>query len=485
MFMKKIYIIFLLLLQTQVFAQTITWSAAVPVAGSPYSNLHPRIAVDRNGNPLVLWGNSGSSKAYFSRWNGAAFTTPLQVNPGGVDIFAASWSGPDIASHGDTVYIVYKRIPEMDTNNHIYTVTSVNGGMNFSAPVRVDYVADTISRFPVVTTTDNGNPVVAFMKVDPSMGNARYVVSQSSDFGNSFAPDVLASGTTGEVCDCCPASVLSSGTNRVMLYRNNLANIRDTWAGVSTNNGMSFSNTLSIDGNNWMIMSCPSTGPDGIIVGDTVYSVFMNQGGGSARVYNSKFSISSGLGVTSSLLTGSITGLTQQNYPSMAKAGNAAVVVWKQVVSGNSQIALSFTKTITTGFPSTPETIATGFISNADVAMTPTTIHVVWQDDNTGTVMYRKGIYAVSVEELLTAGNYMPVYPNPATNAFSVLLKDSSNITTCTLIDHMGKHIPINTSRSNNTMHIAVDGLANGQYYVLLSDNSGNKYYSKLTVQNK
>lgn len=271
-----------------------------------------------------------------------------------------------------------------------------------------------------------------------------------------------------------------------MLYRNNLSNIRNTWAGVSTNGGASFSNNLLVDATNWMIMSCPSTGPDAVIIGDTVYNTFMSQSGGSARVYTSKFSLSGGVATPTSMIAGNITGLSQQNYPRMAKAGTAAGIVWRQVISGTPQVALAFTNTITSGFPSTPEVVATGIITNADIAMTQNTVHVVWEDDNSGTVMYRKGTYyPSSVEEVLTVNKYIALSPNPAKDFFSISIKDMSGVTECILIDNTGKKIQVGLSKTSDKIIVSLEGIADGIYFALLKDDKGNSYYSKVIKQNK
>ena len=127
---------------------------------------------------------------------------------------------------------------------------------------------------------------MAFMKFDPGFSKARYVVARSTDFGNSFLPDVPASRYSGgDVCDCCPASLITSGNTAAMLYRDNLNNLRSMWAGVSTDNCQTFPTGMSTDHTNWMINACPSSGPDGIIIGDSLYSVFMSGVTGDARCY--------------------------------------------------------------------------------------------------------------------------------------------------------------------------------------------------------
>lgn len=346
--MKNKLLIILLSVSFFATAQTgITWSPAVSVSNmNMYSNLHPRIMLDGSGEPMVLWGKSSTKKVAFSRWSGNTFTTPVYLNPSPIDIFTSSWAGPDFASKGDTVYVVFKREPEIYDTNYIYIVRSFDGGANFSAPIRVDMIGNKISRFPTITLDNIGNPIVAFMKIDANFMNPKWVVVKSTDYGSTFSMDVLASGYSGgngDICDCCPGAIVASGNNVAMLYRDNLNNMRDIWAGVSTNGATSFPSGMNIDQNNWMVNACPSTGPDGIIVGDTLYSVLMNQANGPALVYSGKASLSAMQGGLALNITGVLPGIIQQNFPRIANNGYVAAEVWKQVVTGgDAQIALKF-----------------------------------------------------------------------------------------------------------------------------------------------
>lgn len=237
------------------------------IAPSASGNEHPRIVSDAAGNPLVLWAHA--NRAMFSRWNGTGFTTPVMLNPPTMTIAGASWMGPDIASHGDTVYMVFKQTPEDSDTCHIWCIHSFNGGISFSPSVRVDNIGDSLSRFPAVTTDVQGNPIIGFMKFDPSFGDERWVVAKSTDFGFTFSIDVKASGwssPTSTVCNCCPGTIVCSGNTVAMIYRDNKSDIRDTWAGVSFNGANSFSGGMGIDGQNWYITYCPASGPDGVII---------------------------------------------------------------------------------------------------------------------------------------------------------------------------------------------------------------------------
>ena len=139
--MKILLLTALILFGAEAVAQTgILWNQPFDIATAASGNNHPRITTDANGNPLVVWNHA--NRAMFSRWNGVSFTTPVLVNPAGIDVAGASWMGPDIASHGDTVYIVFKQVPENVDSCHIFCTRSFNGGLTFDNPVQVDNIAD-------------------------------------------------------------------------------------------------------------------------------------------------------------------------------------------------------------------------------------------------------------------------------------------------------------------------------------------------------
>lgn len=484
--MKHIFTSILLLgAGLQSFAQ-VTWSTPVTVStGGTLGNLHPRVALSRNGNPMVLWGKT-DTKAYFSRWSGSAFTAPVAVGNAGINVMAQSWAGPDIASYGDTVYVTMKRTPENINTNHMYMVHSYDGGMTFSDTVKIDNIDTSLSRFPIVTTTSAGNPLVAFMKFNAAFNDARYVVSRSSSYGMSFSSDVLASGTAGEVCNCCPASVISSGSNAIMLFRNNLSNIRDIWAGLSADGGMTFPMNIPVDTTNWMIMSCPSSGPDGFVIGDSIYTVFMSTSTGTALVHLSRASIG-GMTARHSPVTGMFSGLSSQNYPRIANAGNAAAAVWKQNTTSGNSIVYSFTNNISSGLPAyavVPTATGSGMM-NADVAMVSGAIHIVWEDDNSGKVMYIKGTYtppSTAVGDVISRER-IDIYPNPASQEFSVSLDNIRHIAACSLVDHLGRAIELSPAVSNGKAAFSIAGLPKGGYYFVISDEAGEKFYSRLVIQ--
>jgi hypothetical protein len=398
-------------------------------------------------------------------------------------VASAGFMGPDIASKGDTVYVVVKREPEMADSNRIFVFSSFNGGVSFNAPVEIAIIADSTSRFPTITTDASGNPIVAFMKFNNALMKARWVVSKSTNYGATFSTDVKAfgySGANAEACDCCPGAIVSSGNTTAMLYRDNLSNIRDIWTGISTNNAVSFPTGFAIDNNNWMVMACPSSGPDGVIIGDTLYSTFMSTGTGTTLNYLSKSSLNTGAVNTVTQLTAALPGLSSQNFPRIANDGNAMAIVWTQNVNGAAQLPILFNKDITSGLAAKYDTVDLADVTNADVAMKNGNIFVVWQDDNAGTVKYRKGTYLVT-PAMTTEMNspLFSIYPNPSGDFWQVATSNKKEIISYSLSDIYGKTIRTELiNNANSTFKIPNSNLAIGQYILTIHTDNTNYNYN-------
>lgn len=483
--MKSLILIsgFFLCLLMATNGQTVVWDSPQQVAGSNYGNLHPRIRTDRAGNPVILWGKTSSQSVYFSRMSSGNFTAPVTLNPVSQPAFTASWAGPDITSFGDTIYAVYKHTPE-DTN-HIYLTHSYDAGFTFSTPVRVDFIADSISRFPTVSTDQSGNPLVAFMKFDPGFINSRYVVSKSTDYGLSFSQDVLASGFSGgTVCDCCPASLINRNNKTLMLYRDNLNNVRTIWAGLSTDGGSNFLSGFEADPTGWVINACPATGPDGVLIGDSLFTVFMSAATGNSLVYLSSLDLSNPVFVSVIPLTGNFSGLSNQNYPRISQEGSSVGIVWPQSINGQGQLAFKFTQDIHTITTNTFDTIALGNIENADIHIYKDEIHVVWQDNASGTVWYRKGSITSTNNVNEIDKSVFAVAGNPVSaNQLTIQTDANKNIFGIVRIQNSIGQILFqkSTELSPGTNTFSIPGLSQG-IYLLSIESKDSLYQLKLSV---
>ena len=476
--MRKIFIAFLLLLSVRCFSQkSVYWYDPVVVADKTYGNLHPRVALDKSDNPIVLWGDINGN-AFISKWNGRNYSEPEQVNSEGTHVFTESWAGPEIASKGDTVYLVYKQVPE--DKGHIMIKHSYNGGKNYSIEEEVEDSNVVISRFPTVAIDPYGSPLVAFMKLDSGYINPEYVIAKSTDLGDSFshyAPVTDFSG--GKVSDCCPATVMESGNATVALYRDNLKGVRNIWAGVSSNGGKSFTKGVQVDNTNWSTTACQPNAPHGIIISDTVYSVYMS-GGDSSLIYLSKTSLS-GMISTSAPLTGNFPGLVGQNFPRIANLGNATAIGWAQSVSSGTQICMSFVNDITREYPSKYDTLIRGNISNADVVVGAGHIYVVWQDDSSGRVMSKVGRYEQSIANKMLAENTtIALITAPSGKYFTVSMAGISSIM---MIDLNGKEYEMDTKCKRNVCKVNIEDMDPGTYIVRIFGKDDKVYNYKYDVK--
>jgi hypothetical protein len=442
--------------------KAVIWYDPITVADKTYGNLHPRVVLDQAHHPMVLWGDPHGA-AFLARWTGNGFAEPAQINPPEKHVFTESWSGPEITSHGDTVYVVYKELPE--ATSHIFMKHSYDGGKTFSIEDQVDDSVDYITRFPTVAIDPYGSPLVAFMKLDLNYNNPRYVVAKSKDLGETFAGETsIIDNSGGTVSDCCPATVVESGNATVILYRDNLnGGLRNIWTGISHNSGISFDKGLQVDQTNWMAKICPANPPHATIIGDTLYTVYMSAPGDSAMVYLSKTSITTSSSIASPI-TGYFPGLTSQNFPRIANSGNATAMVWGQSVSGINQVCMSYTDDINNGFPTQYDTIATGIFESADVAIGGGHVYVVYEDDSSGKVMCRVGHYEETVANKLLAEN-TTIALNRSANGkyFTVALK---NINNCLMVDKDGKEYEPDVKCAKTQCKIYTQELDPGMYVV-------------------
>ncbi len=478
--MKFTLTFFFSLLLTPVFAQrVIGWLGAGPVASKVHGNLHPRIKLDKYDNPMVVWGDD-AGKVWFAKWGGETFSQPVSLGPPASMVFTSSWAGPDIGAHGDTVYVVYKEMPE--ETGRIYIRHSYDGGLNFSAAEEVDTKGAYITRFPTVTTDETGNPFVTYMKSEKDDASHRYVVTRSTDLGESFKKDTMGSVQSGfNVCECSPAAYIASGNAGVLLYRNSFEGLRNIWAGVSNNGGISFNNGQQIDSTNFKPETCPASGPGGVIVGDTMYTVFMSGSRDRQFVYMGKLSLSKP-SLSVAPLTGDIANVSTQNFPRIAGIGNAAAAVWTQTSGGNNFVCLSFTDALNVfGFPATYDTVAEGVMLNADVAIGGGYIYVVWEDQVTRSVMFRRGVY---YKKKVMSENTSVLINQPAKGQkyFSVVMQ---NIVSCALIDATGNPIEMDISypKNKDVCKVMIDDMEPGTYSVKIEDKDGRVYSAKLDIQ--
>jgi hypothetical protein len=426
--------------------------------GSMYNNIYPRLTLTDNDTPLVSWMNDNNNKIYTARWNGASFNIPSTINPTGVMPFIANWAGSEIASSGDTVFVTFST--DFSQTSKVYTVRSVDGGITFQDTVRVDLIGTDVPRFPTIAVGNGGNPVVAFMRLDSGFGNAEYAVARSMNGGSSYMSSITPSlGAVGTVCDCCPATIIANGNQHVLTYRNNDNNIRNMWASYSTDGSVSYPVSSEIDETDWMIMSCPSSGPSNIISGDSLVSTWMSDG----KVYVGTTNLTTQQnGMQFQLFP---MGMGTQNYPIIAGSGDTLGVVWQGSDAGTPRVFFTSSVSGASGLGVVIDTLTATFSGNQtrpDLEYSNGKFHVVYSDDND--VKYFSGMVGQSVG-LSEANTFNPVvYPNPSNAVWTI--SHINETVELQLFDELGiAHSGI-FKRTYNTIEIDNSLLSQGVYFL-------------------
>jgi hypothetical protein len=468
-------------------AQSLNWSSEINVAmGSMYGNVRPRLAITAGNVPVVMWGGGMCTEPlYVARWNGTGFGTPVQITPNIVDPFVMNWGGPDIAASDNTVFAVFKRQPEM--MNYIYIVKSTDGGITWSDTTRVETMTGAYARFPSLAVTSSGNPAVMFMTFNSSWGNAEYVVANSIDGGQTFQMPVnVSAAASAEVCDCCPGYIEIQGNTQVASFRRNNNNMRDMWASVSTNSGVTFPTTMDVDNTNWMINSCPSSGPDPYLWNDSLYTVFMSGSTGDNRIILNTRNISTQQNGFTSMLAGAVPSNSSQNYPFIAGNADTLAVVWQQNDNGNVNTYYSWSINGAAGLINNQSILNNNIMNtqeNPHVAFSNGTFHFVFTDGMTGNVIYKKatinptGISEQENEQTIS------VAPNPFSDHATVKFSNpEKTVVEANLYDISGKLVRTFNTTANRLI-IDRGSLDAGIYFLTVSDETGVLSRAKLLVR--
>lgn len=471
--MYRIILCFLVLLtiQSGQAQTTVFLSDPIQVADNgSYGRTRPRIAINRSGLPVVLWGQTSTDNVFVSVMNGGTgnFLDPIQINHPGTHAYVSSWVGPDIASYGDTVFVTYHSTPE--THGYAYVHKSIDGGWTFGDSVRVDGPNIDQSRYPNVDVGPDGNPLVGFMSFTGNWIDPDYVVARSEDGGQTFETEVDGSwNAPGEVCDCCPSQVVVGESNQAILFRNNDNDLRDNWVSISADGGMSFPISADIDNNNWVINSCPASGPDGYFGGDTLYTVWMSEGSGDTRVNIASVNKDNGfVGYSGNLLPWNLLN-ANENFPRIDGEGQTMGIVYQGWSSGNTDC---FILASNSGIGGLSDTVKLGGLEtdgvqrNPDIAYHEGTFHVVYEDLNTGHLMYQQAnLSGVGIQEFESLFDAWSSAPGEI--SFQADLSGSYSIE---LIDLSGRLIRNSTIRNGKDL---ISGLESGLYLVTIKSDGG------------
>ena len=353
----------------------------------------PRIKLTSGNSPIVVWRKDATPKTLrASRWNGSAFSQAYDILQNGV--LPSSWDGPEIATKGDTVYVVFTSLATSQSS--IMLIKSFDGGINFSDTIRVSE-NNPLHKFRMgnVEINQDGNPVVSYMQYLLNWNEPKQMVNTSLSFGSSFLGATDASALAlGEPCDCCKSSLVCDGNNVFLLFRNNESNIRNSYIAKSTDGGLTFSSVADMDDYTWSISSCPATTPRGVLSGDSIVVVKRSGATGNNEVVCSNVSMQNlnySYNNNIDLMSGVI-----QNYPEVSASGDTVVAVWQDNRESYQDCYISFSSEgahALQGSLSFTDTSFFGQKIDPDVEFKNGNIHLVYLNSTEHKIVYLKAAF--------------------------------------------------------------------------------------------
>ena len=485
--MKNLLIIFACCFSLTGMSQTVIhWEPEIFVTdATTFGNTRPRITLAANDVPVVIFGKTSTGLLYTARLNGSSFDTPVTLLPGIVSSYLTTWTGPDIASKGDTVIAVFKAM-SMDLGK-VYAVRSIDGGITFSDTIRVDNHDSGHAWMPSLDMDENGNPSVVYMAHDASMTNPRYNVVHSIDQGITYQPEMeIALSIPEEACDCCPAEYVIDGAQHALLYRNNDLNIRDIYAVYSNDDGMTFPEYLNVSELDWFINSCPSTGPHGMFNNGKLITVSASRASGAYRTYISETSTSPSLSFQSTtMMTPPVNVNGSQNYPRITGANDTIVLVWQEAETSNTEI---YSAIITTGTISEilnskalVNNSVQGAQTNPDIIYANGKVHCVFQDGNSGKVIYKRGSIGTLSASTLNL-NPISIYPNPSKTGVFYFNSSIETLNNTLVTNAIGQKCAFKIVKDGTQSILILDKATKGEYFLSFEVN-GLKETSVLIVE--
>ena len=447
----------------------ISWEEEIFVTQTnQFGNTRPRITLAANDVPVVIFGKTSTGLLYTARLNGSIFDTPVTLLPGTVSSYLTTWTGPDIASKGDTVIAVFKAM-SMDLGK-VYALRSIDGGITFSDTIRVDNHDSGHAWMPSLDMDENGNPSIVYMAHDASMTNPRYNVVHSIDQGITYQPEMeIALSIPNEACDCCPAEYVIDGAQHALLYRNNDANIRDIYAVYSDDDGANYSSYTNVNNLNWTLSSCPSTGPHGIFNNGKLLTSSASAASGKYRAYLSETVTSPSLILQSQTMMTppqNINGV--QNYPRISGKNDTIVLIWQENSPSNNDIFSGITVSGSIQELVDSKAIVNdstlGSQSNPDIIYANGKIHCVFQDAISGKVIYKRGILSMNSISQIPDQDII-VFPNPLST--SLTIKSNLLSSSYKIYNVLGEIVQTGVLTSLQT-EVNLSALPNGTYQLII-----------------
>lgn len=403
--MKKLALLLVLALSVySTKAQTINWSPAFDVSSEAFGNKAISLALNTNGDPMVLHGASGNNAGlYLTIMNGGEFGGPIPVTSD-TNIFLSDMEGPTMAVQGDQIVVGYQISGEWSVGARI--VVSNDGGMTWTDPIVLNEDPSVDFFMPCVGFGPVGNPFVGIKwGANPTLEG---IMPYDPFIGNFTGPYDGGAPLNGDaVCECCPSKTFAYGGKFFNLIRNNNNNMRDMWLAYSYD-AENWNNAIDIDPTDWITNTCPASGADYTITDDGIlFATFMSRlGNSAAKVYYSQVDLGN-MSLINTARIDQASGLyVGENYPDISSSDEYIVSAWESNNDGMGYDIVVAHSPVSQGLIDpyiqnvTESLDINGHKRFPSIIIDGTKIHLIFNSTSEGVVKYMSGtIIDSSIEE--------------------------------------------------------------------------------------
>jgi hypothetical protein len=236
----------------------------------------PSVASYENGVYLV-YGNGDSILYKSSTDGGKSFNTPklIHILPG---LAASHMRGPQIGVTKNGLIITV-----CNNAGDIFSF-AIDKNANVVKKSRVNDV-DTIAKENLIALASDGNRVFVTW-LDLRNGHNEIYGSLSNDGGITWSKNIrIYHSPDTTVCECCKPSVVVSGNNVYVMFRNWLNGNRDLYLISSVDGGKTFGSAEKLGIGSWALKGCPMDG-GGLTVDNNGINTVWNRAG---KIYADKY----------------------------------------------------------------------------------------------------------------------------------------------------------------------------------------------------
>src|SRR5581483_7971323 len=231
-----------------------SFGSPINISNTPTESLSPQIAVSNSGNIYVAWQETlagGNDEVFFARSTdgGTSFSSPsLNLSNTLGDSGTTNLGVPQIATFGDTVYVVWADENTVNGMADIILAKSINDGSSFDSSTNISNTADRSSVSPQIAVSNSGNIYVAWNEFitseDDFPARSDVHLAASTDSGDHFSNVNVSNNADG--FSAHPRLALYGDDVIYVAWDDSYLGIQEILAAKSNNAGGIFSSPVNI-----------------------------------------------------------------------------------------------------------------------------------------------------------------------------------------------------------------------------------------------